>query len=235
MSIATEITRLQTAKSNLKTSIENKGVTVPSATLIDGYASLVDQISGGGSPNIQALSVTTNGTYTATDDVDGYSPVTVSVSGSNLVTGTFTGTTEGVMEISIPYSGNGHAKVVVIDLADPNDATYSGTIAKYSTSKFIMTKTYPDSNPNYTGSGAINQGEITSAYKSSTSSSGSMTASLSRKAGFFSSTAPGSTASTVVKMNSKTSIKVRITATSGTTRYGFLNGVTYRYYVIYSS
>lgn len=48
MSIASEITRLQSAKSDLKTSIENKGVTVPSATTLDGYAALVDQISGGG-------------------------------------------------------------------------------------------------------------------------------------------------------------------------------------------
>ena len=44
MSIATEITRLQNAKAALKTAIENKGVTVPSATLIDGYASLVNDI-----------------------------------------------------------------------------------------------------------------------------------------------------------------------------------------------
>ncbi len=48
MSVATEITRLQGAKADLKTSIEAKGVTVPSATLISGYAALVDQISGGG-------------------------------------------------------------------------------------------------------------------------------------------------------------------------------------------
>ena len=44
MSIATEITRLQTAKADLKTAIEGKGVTVPSATKIDGYADLVDAI-----------------------------------------------------------------------------------------------------------------------------------------------------------------------------------------------
>lgn len=49
MSIATEITRLQTAKADLKTAIEGKGVTVPSATLIDGYADLVDSIPSGGS------------------------------------------------------------------------------------------------------------------------------------------------------------------------------------------
>lgn len=48
MSIATEIARLQGAKSDLKTSIEGKGVTVPAATKIDGYAALVDQIQQGG-------------------------------------------------------------------------------------------------------------------------------------------------------------------------------------------
>lgn len=48
MSIATEITRLQTAKADLKTAIEGKGVTVPSATLLDGYASLVSSIPSGG-------------------------------------------------------------------------------------------------------------------------------------------------------------------------------------------
>lgn len=48
MSIASEISRLQQAKSALATSITNKGVTVPTATTIDGYAALVDSISGGG-------------------------------------------------------------------------------------------------------------------------------------------------------------------------------------------
>lgn len=48
MSIATEITRLQNAKSALATSIEGKGVTVPAATKLDGYAALVDSIQAGG-------------------------------------------------------------------------------------------------------------------------------------------------------------------------------------------
>ena len=50
MSIASEITRLQQAKSDLATSIENKGVTVPAATTLDGYAALVDQIQQGITP-----------------------------------------------------------------------------------------------------------------------------------------------------------------------------------------
>lgn len=48
MSIATEITRLQQAKADIKTAIESKGVTVPSDAKLDDYADLVDSISGGG-------------------------------------------------------------------------------------------------------------------------------------------------------------------------------------------
>ena len=44
MDIATEITRLQVAKSDLKTAIESKGIVVPAATTIDGYPALVSAI-----------------------------------------------------------------------------------------------------------------------------------------------------------------------------------------------
>lgn len=47
MSIASEISRLQTAKANLKTSIENKGVTIPSDATLDSYSGYVDNISQG--------------------------------------------------------------------------------------------------------------------------------------------------------------------------------------------
>lgn len=48
MSISSEITRLQNAKSALATSIGNKGVAVPASTKLDGYSALVDQIQTGG-------------------------------------------------------------------------------------------------------------------------------------------------------------------------------------------
>lgn len=44
MTIASEITRLQWAKADIKTSIENKWVTVPSSAKLDDYSSYVDQI-----------------------------------------------------------------------------------------------------------------------------------------------------------------------------------------------
>ena len=53
MSIATEIQRLQTAKEEIKTSIENKGVTVPPNATLDKYSDYVDQITvGGGDDNL---------------------------------------------------------------------------------------------------------------------------------------------------------------------------------------
>lgn len=59
-------------------------------------------------PNIQALSVTENGTYTASGDVDGYSPVTVNVSGggggssySLIASGEITANTSSTIAVSL--------------------------------------------------------------------------------------------------------------------------------------
>lgn len=48
MSVASEISRLQSAKADIKTAIESKGVTVSSSTKLDGYATLIDSIQTGG-------------------------------------------------------------------------------------------------------------------------------------------------------------------------------------------
>lgn len=48
MSVATEISRLTSAKAAIKTAIEGKGVTVSSSTTLDGYADLIDDIQTGG-------------------------------------------------------------------------------------------------------------------------------------------------------------------------------------------
>lgn len=53
MSITDQITRIQNAKSAIKTSIENKGVTVAADAKLDAFPALIDSIevgSGGGSP-----------------------------------------------------------------------------------------------------------------------------------------------------------------------------------------
>lgn len=50
MSIATELTRIQTAKANIKAAIEAKGVSVPASATIDTYAALILEIPTSGSP-----------------------------------------------------------------------------------------------------------------------------------------------------------------------------------------
>lgn len=57
MSIQTELTRITNAKSAIKTAIEGKGVTVPSGTLLDGMAALIESIdAGGGVDGFQTVS-----------------------------------------------------------------------------------------------------------------------------------------------------------------------------------
>lgn len=58
MSIASEISRLQTAKANIKTEIEAKGVTVPSSTTLDGYATLIGNIQTGSSATVATTTAT---------------------------------------------------------------------------------------------------------------------------------------------------------------------------------
>lgn len=63
INIASQIDRLTSAKAAMKTSIEAKGVTVPSSTKLDGYSALVDSIEVGVD--------TSDATATATDILDG--------------------------------------------------------------------------------------------------------------------------------------------------------------------
>ena len=48
MRIQTDLTRITNAKAAIKTAIEGKGVTVPSDTLLDGMASLIESVEAGG-------------------------------------------------------------------------------------------------------------------------------------------------------------------------------------------
>ena len=66
MSIASEITRLQTAKADIKSAIENKGVTVPSNASIDTYDTYIDQIQTGGGGETNYLKQYANNSLSGT-------------------------------------------------------------------------------------------------------------------------------------------------------------------------
>lgn len=62
MSVQSEITRIESAKTAIATAIEGKGVTVPEGTKLDGLAALIESIETGGG-NFAT------GTFTTTDDI----------------------------------------------------------------------------------------------------------------------------------------------------------------------
>ena len=74
MSIQTELTRLTNAKAAIQTAIEGKGVTVPSGTLLDGMAALIESIEGGGNASVfGSITPASNGPITITHNFgDGY-------------------------------------------------------------------------------------------------------------------------------------------------------------------
>ena len=77
MSIQTEITRLNTAKTNILNSIKNKGVDTSSVSTLSDVSPLIDNIKTGITPS-GSLDITENGSY----DVTNYASANVNVASS---------------------------------------------------------------------------------------------------------------------------------------------------------
>lgn len=86
MSIATSLTKLETDITSAYNAVQTKGGTIPSDKNTDNLATAINSISGGGGGStLITKSITENGTYNASsDNVDGYSQVTVNVSGGTV-------------------------------------------------------------------------------------------------------------------------------------------------------
>lgn len=69
MSIASDVTRIESAKAAIKAAIEGKGVTVPDATLLDGMAALIAGIEADYGPFSKIIA----GTYTPAEDTREFS------------------------------------------------------------------------------------------------------------------------------------------------------------------
>ncbi len=198
--------------------------------------------SGGGTATFPwvegSQTVTSNGTVNVTNLAE----LVVNVSGgggaSNIVTGTFKySTTSATAEtVTLSYSGSGYpiACIIVLDDGVLND-TFTNTVARYSIAQYFMTKTYVDETPTYTTSGNANMGAVATVYKSSTSTAATLTRTSSASVNTFSSSNATGSTTTCVRFKSKTSMSIYSGANSGTSRYGFFSGQTYRYWVIYSS
>lgn len=82
MSIASAISNAQTKVANAYTAVSNKGGTLPATQNLSNLPTAINSIPTESTPTLITKSITSNGVYNASsDNADGYSSVTVNVSG----------------------------------------------------------------------------------------------------------------------------------------------------------
>ena len=158
---------------------------------------------------------------------------------SNVVTGTFKGTTTGAaMDVDLAYSGNGWVIALLIWPAEGAynpSGTFGQLISMYANSIFSYVKNDPSVEPPYASAGSSRgKGSVLDSYKSSASDATlytTLTYVGSNGVALFSgSSANGSAIGNIVRMKSKAVMSVYIQGTS----YGFAPNIEYKYMAIYS-
>lgn len=146
MSIASEISRLQGAKADIKTAIEGKGVTVSSSTKLDGYANLIGNISTTPSLQNKTISPTTSQqTVTADNGYDGLGTVTVNAIQTETKTATPTTSSQNIDATSGKYMTRVTVSAIQTETktATPSTSqqTINATSGKYMTSVTVSAVT----------------------------------------------------------------------------------------------
>lgn len=223
-----------------KGTVSNHSISVtPSVTNTTGY--ITGSTINGTAVSVSASELvagsetkTANGTY----DVTNLASLVVNVSGgaSNVVTGTFKGTTTGAaMDVTLNYSGSGYPIVVVIypeEGAYKSGGTFYNLVQRYASEIVVCVKSDPDSAPTYSGgASAKNSVVFGNRYKSSTSNATSYSNAWSENTDTLGGAAASSGQRSIVRFKSKTGMSVFIALSS----YGFAANITYKYWVIYSS
>ena len=225
-----------------KGSVSNHSISVtPSVTNTTGYIT-------GGTKTGTAVTVsaselvsgsetkTANGTYDVTNLAELVVNVPSSGGASNFVSGTFTTqSSAGVQSVTIPYTGSGYpiAAMVVVEggAYNSSNTTWYNSVQRYAVGQWTMSKAVMSSSPTYSTSGTANYGVTTAVYKNSTSSSTSYTRTSAMNTNVFSSSNAANAAATCVRFNSSTSMSVYVNTSS----YGLLPGLSYQYFIVYSS
>ena len=191
-------------------------------------------------PVINPLSITENGTYSAPTGVDGYSPVTVNVSGgggvSNIVRDEFVFDTEGTHEITIPYDGNGYPLYLVACPKDGvrDNVNWKNNICLGGVGMYMFSKSRFSSAPTYQYNFSNDEAYVCYERKSSASNANSIAASVKSGYLYTSNSADYQMGNFLKLKNSKTISLYVIEPGQAYDRYGFQKDVTYEYYVIYS-
>ena len=222
-----------------KGTVSNHSVSVtPSVTNTTGY--ITGSTKTGTAVTVSASELvsgsetkTANGTY----DVTNLAELVVNVSGgggaSNVVTGTFKGTTTGAaMDVTLNYTGSGYPVAAVIYPSDGvrGNNTFNTLVQRYVAAMFCVTKASAATVPQYNKTANVDEYVSLIRYKSSASSSTSYSQTGSQ--GYIATGGDAiSNSAGIMYFKSKTKMSVFIANTS----YGFAANIEYKYWVIYSS
>lgn len=154
---------------------------------------------------------------------------------SNLVTGTFKGTTTGAaMDVTLNYSGSGYPISFMIF---PTQFGFSSTayniIQRYMNVMFAGAKRDPATVPTYATTGEENQFYFVARYKNSASSSTAYGNYGSASTAMLTGTAATNTNSGGVRFKDSKTLSVYIPVSGSD--YGFAANIEYTYQIIYSS
>lgn len=152
---------------------------------------------------------------------------------SNIVTGTFKGTTTGAaMDVTLNYTGSGYPIALVIYPKGGiyGNSSFSTLVQRYSCAMFSLSKEYSDTPASYNNTSRADEYVVLTRYKNSSSSSTSYTQ-TSGIASTANDTNATSTATNIVKFRNKAKMSVFIANSS----HGFAANIEYTYHVIYSS
>ena len=139
MSIQSEIERLVEAKNDIATSIENKGVTVPSNTLLSGMPSLIDQITG----DVTSVNGQTGDVVLSAIDVGALASDATYVQSVNGSSGT--------VQIAIPSNlsdlNNDSGFITGMTILSYGSSTWNDFIIAYNANKVVYCRASSNSNP----------------------------------------------------------------------------------------
>lgn len=124
MTIATELTKLQTNLANSYTAVDNKGGTLPASQNFDNLPSAIDSISSGITPT-GTISITANATY----DVTNYANAQVNVPNGNT---TIWGATIEDIFPNTNYTNTQPTNHEVVMNVTSSSMTNNGTLYRYS-------------------------------------------------------------------------------------------------------
>lgn len=221
-----------------------QNITLLGASYSDVPAVLLPK-TGGGTARFDDASVTT---ATAADVASGkiflandgtITTGTASSGGgaSNVVTGTFMGTTTGtIIDVNVNYSGNGYPIMIFVVPTGGmlGNQSYANLVKRYAIGYLSAFKSYVSQIPTYEGSSTLtqNQFSVCSAYKNSSSAADNYTRSFGANIviAYGNSANPGQATQSLLFRDSK-KFSVLIASSS----YGYAANIEYTYYIMYSS